>query len=291
MEQSGKRLDQAIAAEVSALSRTRSRRVVAEGGVFVDKKRVKVVGRIVRQGQHVVVHYNEELIEKKQVLTLPHIPIIELNNEYLVVNKPSGIFSAPTPESDRNDLVFILAEQLRKIGESCELFVVHRLDRPTSGLMLVARNKHAAARLSQLLESHSIKREYLALILTPGADTARIAEPISDRHAVTHFKVLERRGEVSLVHAELETGRTHQVRIHAEAWGSPILGDSKYGRRILRERLLAANIAMNSIPRLGLHAFRLAIPSSAGTEARSYECPLAGDLELFWDAQGKLAAG
>lgn len=281
-EQSGRRLDQVIAAEVERLSRTLTRRVVAAGGVFVDKKRVKVAGRLLHTGQRVVVHFNEQLHASPISVAPPEIPIVALSTGHVVVDKPSGMFSAPTPESDRNDLTFALAAQLKKEGLDDELFVVHRLDRPTSGLMVLARTRSEAAVLSEKMESHTIHRDYLALVLSPTSDAASIDTPIDGRTAKTHFTVLEQRGPVSLIQAKLETGRMHQVRIHAEAWGSPILGDSKYGRSLLRARLREQNIHLNSIPRLALHACRLAWETSEGVPV-TYQSPLPADLLEFWN--------
>lgn len=281
-EQSGRRLDQIIAAEVSALSRTRAKQVISEGAVFVDKKRVKVAGKLLFQEQQVVVHYNEHLVSRATKPPPYTVPIIALSAEYVVVDKPSGLFSTPTPESDRNDLMYLLAELLRSKNESDDLYPVHRLDRPTSGLMLVARTKAAAARFSQLMESHQIQREYLAVVFAPPDDQATITVAIDGKPACTHFTVIERRKSLALVRARLETGRTHQVRIHAEAWGAPILGDPKYGRSLLHARALALGERPPRAPRLALHAFELTVPEADGLKHLHFSSPLPDDLKLFF---------
>lgn len=282
-EQSGRRLDQIIAAEVSLLSRTRAKQVIGEGGVFVDKKRVKVAGKLLFKDQQVVVHYNEQLVSATSDVLTFDVPIVALNSDYVVVDKPSGLFSAPTPESDRNDLLYLLAEQLRLQNQNHELYPVHRLDRPTSGLMLVARTPAAAANFSRLMESHQIVRQYLALIFDPKEDQAQITVDIDGKAACTHFSVLERRNSVALVRARLETGRTHQVRIHAEVWGSPILGDPKYGRTLLRTRMLALAEPLPRAPRLALHAFELTVPAGNGSTELHFSSPLPEDLRTYWD--------
>ncbi len=275
-EQSGLRLDQAMASSITQLSRTQSRKILAEGGVFVDKKRVKVAGRPVRTGQRVVVHYNEQLTAQKDTAPPKDVPIIEINADYLVVDKPSGLFSAPTPESDRNDLIYLLKQSLQQQGKPNGLFLVHRLDRPTSGLMVVARRTQAAAELSGYLESHLMKRSYLALCLAPQDDAATLDQPVGEKAARTHFRVLERRGPIALVEAQLETGRMHQVRIHAEAWGAPILGDSKYGRQELRRFTQLTGEKLPTVGRLALHAHRLEIPEQG--KMRCFEQPLPEEL-------------
>ncbi len=286
-EHSGQRVDQIIAAMVPQLSRTKTKKILAEGGVFIDKQRVKIESRALVAGQRVVVHYNASLIDPRQEQSDWVVPIISANPDYLVVDKPSGLFSAPTPDSDRNDVLHVISKRLREEGKSDQLFVVHRLDRPTSGLMLLALHSKAAAALSAHLESHAVFRQYLAIVLSPAQDEKTVETPIAGKTARTHFRVLERRGALALVEATLETGRTHQVRIHAASMGSPILGDSKYGRGALRAA--ARELGTDSwgganVPRLALHAHRLCVPGGVDGE-RNYVCPLPTDLNSFWDAQ------
>ena len=283
-EQSTLRLDQLLGQAVPGLSRTRARQILLQGGVFVEKKRVKVASRTLRAGQRVTVHFEPDAAPRDTKSNW-EIPIVALFDDYLVVNKPSGLASAPTPSSDQNDVVFYLRRQLRALAQNDELFVIHRLDQPTSGVMIFARNSSTAASLSLALADHSIDRQYLALMLTPTEDDARIDAAIDGKPAVTHFSILERRGAVSLVHARLETGRTHQVRIHAEAWGCPIFGDAKYGRRLMHAATRQGRSALGRPPRLALHAFRLKLPALGHADSALFECPLAQDLERFWQAQ------
>lgn len=283
-EQSNLRLDQLLAQAVPELSRTRARQILLLGGVFVDRKRVKVASRTLLAGQRVTVHFEGGAKPRERRSDLD-VPIIALFDQYVIVNKPSGLASAPTPASDQNDVVFALRRQLRALGQNDEVFVIHRLDQPTSGVMVLARSGAAAAGLSAALADHSIDRQYLALVLTPSSDAARIDAVIDGKPAVTHFKTIERRGAVSLVQARLETGRTHQVRIHAECWGSPIFGDAKYGRRLMHAAAQSGRRPVSKAPRLGLHAYRLHVPAVGTAEAAVFECPLAEDLQRFWDAQ------
>src|SRR5690606_26169474 len=146
----GKRLDQAIAAHLPEVSRTRAKVALNDGGVFVDRKRTKVAGRLVRTGQQIEVNLAGAVARKEIDTAAPEIPVVKMTNDFIVVDKPSGLFSAPTPESDANDLLHFLKKTLEEMKESnTEIFLVHRLDRPTSGLMVLARNKKAAAYLSE----------------------------------------------------------------------------------------------------------------------------------------------
>lgn len=284
-EQSALRLDQLLSQAVPGLSRTRARQVLSVGGVFVDNKRVKVASRTLRPGQQVTVRFEQVSKASSDTKSDWDIPIIALTSDYVVVNKPSGLASAPTPVSDQDDVVFYLKRQLRALSEKDELFVIHRLDQPTSGVMLLARNGPTAARLSAALAEHRIDRQYLALVLSPTEDSARIDHAIDGKPAVTHFTVLARRGAVSLVHARLETGRTHQVRIHAQEWGAPIYGDAKHGRSLLHAAQRAGVRAVGKAPRLALHAHVLSLPTLEQTQAAEFKCPLADDLDSFWQAQ------
>ncbi len=283
-EDQGLRLDQAIAKNVEEVSRTLAKKLIAEGGVFLQKKRVKVAGRIVFEGQRVEVNVGRELSASLGESESVAIPIVELTASYVVVDKPSGVFSAPTRESDRNHLLAYLAEELEKRGEHTELYLVHRLDRPTSGLMVMARTKAAAATLSAQLSDKSATRHYLAIVAGRLAESAEVREPIEGKDAATDFVPRESRKGATLVFATLHTGRTHQVRLHAEHLGTPVAGDSKYGRRAQRD--LHARP-----PRMALHATELQFSDPESGEKRMFSSPLPVELALWFKSLPDPAEG
>lgn len=275
----GLRLDQLMARHVPGLSRGKARLVLELGGVFVDRKRVKVSSRKLRPGQWVEVHVGSAVTETQgsakrapleELSVRPRICFVD--EHVVVVDKPSGALSAPTPESDRHDL---LAWLHRELGG--QLHLVHRLDRPTSGLLVYARSPHAAARLGEALALRALSREYLLAVQgSVPWERREVSSPVRGKPASTLFWRVERRGDgpdgSSLLGARLKTGRTHQIRVHAASIGHPLAGDERYG---------AARVA-GSPPRVALHAFRLAFPHPVTGEARVFEAPWPEDLAAWW---------
>jgi len=274
----GLRLDQCLAHEIPELSRGKAKKVLAVGGVFLNKKRVKVAGRLVREGQKIEVHtLDERALPNQESAPRPVIPIVSQTDNYIVVDKPSGLFSAPTPETDQNDLVHFLEEDLHASGALSagkHLHLIHRLDRPTSGLMVLAMQKTAAAALSKQVAEHTMDRVYWALLAGEVHEATSVNLPIAQRQATTHFEPIEVNNGISLVEARLETGRTHQVRIHAESLGAPVAGDSKYGRRILRG-------LSTRPPRLALHARALSFVDPAAKKKVEFQSDFPEELRSW----------
>lgn len=252
-EDAGLRLDQVVARRVPDLSRRKARLVIELGGVFVDRSRVKVLGRKVWRGQRVEVHLGGAAhhatpalgaaARERDAARLPSFTIVHEDDHLIVVDKPSGLLTAPTPESDRNNLADLL-ERRPGVGR---VWVVHRLDMETSGLLVFAKTAEANRGLAELFRTHDVDREYLAVVDGAlGTPTQRVDVPIAGRMAVTHVSVLQTQASTTLVRVRLETGRTHQVRIHMRSLGHPVCGDGRYGER-----------RTEGAPRLALHATRL----------------------------------
>jgi 23S rRNA pseudouridine1911/1915/1917 synthase len=230
----------------------------------------------VRTGQQIEVNLASALARKEIDTAAPEIPIVKMTSDFIVVDKPSGLFSAPTPESDANDLLHFLKKTLEQTKESnTELFLVHRLDRPTSGLMVLARNKKAAAYLSEQVAEHSMTRRYQAVLVGSLPETVVQTSLIDGKEAETTFTPLETRGPATWVSARLGTGRTHQVRIHADALSAPVAGDSKYGRSL--QRALTTRP-----PRLALHACELTFRDPATQNVLQLASPWPRDLAEWW---------
>jgi 23S rRNA pseudouridine1911/1915/1917 synthase len=265
----GFRLDQAIAAELPQVSRTLAKKVLGEGGVFVDRKRVKIAGRLVQEGQTVEVNVAGELLQERPPLPELELFVVSESSTFFVVDKPSGMLSAPSPETDQHDVLAHLAKR-----SPSGVFLVHRLDRPTSGLMVVAKSAKSAAHLSEQVATHAMKRSYEALIFGSLEKQETVSSAIDEKEAITHFSPLQKYGDVSHVRADLETGRTHQVRIHATHRGTPILGDSKYGRALTRKVSPRA-------PRLALHARRLVFQDPENDQMVEFESEFPEDLRAY----------
>lgn len=259
----GLRLDQLLAAHVPDLSRRKARALLDQGGVFVDGARTKVAGRVLKKGQVVVANVGGALERASEGHDEPAYAIVHEDAHLVVVDKPSGVLTAPTPEGDRGTLARALEKRFGTI------FVVHRIDLETSGLLVFARTDDANRALSERFRVHDIHRAYDAVLVGKLEDDARtIDAPIGDRRALTRLTVIERFGDrATRVRAELETGRTHQIRIHAKGIGHAIAGDRRYGASMHR-----------GPPRLALHAAELGFVHPATGEAVRFSASLPDDL-------------
>ena len=278
-DEDGLRLDQVIPRHVAGLSRRKARAVIDTGGVFVERARVKVAGRPVRAGQTIEVNVGGALAIARaaSALDLPPLEprIVFVDEHVIVADKPAGLVTAPTPESDRGDLLDQLA---RRYGE---VYLVHRIDRPTSGLLVFARTRDANKRLGDAFVAHDIEREYRAVAVgAPAAQT--IDRPIDGRRAVTHVEPLEPLAGATLVRVRLETGRTHQIRIHLAGAGHPIAGDPQHGGE-------ASRTFVPRPPRLALHAAILGFAHPATGERVRFVSESPEDLAA-WIARLRPAA-
>lgn len=290
-EGDGERLDRLLAAHVPGLSRTRARVLLDIGGVFVDATRVKMAGRTLRAGQ-VVEAWLGGAFERatKQVgrdartrddSAVPPPVILYQDEDIVVVDKHPSQLSAPTPESDRGNLASALEKQL-----GGRIWVVHRLDLGTSGVLLYAKNHEANRVLSETFRLHEIEREYLAVLEgepeLPGGER-RVDSPVRGRNAVTDFSLVERIGPpamplASITRCRLFTGRTHQIRKHARLLGTFVLGDKRHGTRTNHDP-----------PRLALHAARLALRHPTSGAPLEFRAELPPDLAGWLDGLRKHA--
>jgi 23S rRNA pseudouridine1911/1915/1917 synthase len=264
-DDAGLRLDQVIPRHVAGLSRRKARAVIDLGGVFVDKTRVKVAGRIVRPGQSIEVNVGGAIGRAGETPLAPKI--VHVDEHIIIVDKPAGLVTAPTPESNRGDLL----DQLQK--QFGEVFLVHRLDLPTSGLLVFARTSAANKTLGDRFKAHDIEREYRAVAV--GHVTAQtIDREIEKRRAVTHIEPVETFPNATLARVRLETGRTHQIRIHLAGLGHPVCGDRTHGGEVERAFLPRP-------PRLALHAMVLGFVHPATGERMQWESPIPDELATW----------
>lgn len=275
-DDAGLRLDQLIAKRVPELSRRTARKVLQIGGVFVERARVKVASKSIPPGRRVDVHLGSALgiVTAAEKLAPPEIPIVFEDEHLVVVDKPAGLATAATRETDRHNLLYYLAQRPTSTSTSstgARLHLVHRLDLETSGLLLVAKHAEAAQGLSEQFSTHAIERVYRAVLLGDLPDAQSVDQPIGERPARTIFVPVQRKGGLTLVEARLETGRTHQIRIHAQHIGKPVLGDRRYGR--------ASSVAS---PRLVLHARVLGLQHPVTRAPLRWVCEWPSDLADWW---------
>ena len=278
--ESGERLDRFIAAR-GGISRGLARRALDSGGVFLDGRRCKVASRAVQAGQRVEVNLEEGGRSGADQPPLEAVRLLHADSWLVAVDKPPGIPAQPTLTRDSGTIADLAAALVG--GEP--LTVVHRLDRETSGVTVLARTRDAAAALSEAFRSGTPKKTYLAL--TAGAPNppdgrveARLGpDPLrpgrrvvteSGEEARTGYRTLRTGDRAALVEASPETGRTHQIRVHLAHVGAPILGDARYGgpRQVLE----------TTVPRVMLHARRLELPHPGTGALLALEAPIPDDF-------------
>jgi 23S rRNA pseudouridine1911/1915/1917 synthase len=289
----GQRLDRALAS-LTGLSRTRIQEAIKDGAAQVDGKSARA-SQILEAGQRVTLATEAASGADADVsaLAADAIPLRILYEDahLLVVDKPAGMVTHPAPGHSSGTLVNALlahAPELAGVGDRARPGIVHRLDKDTSGLLVVAKDAATHAALAQQMKERAMVKRYLALVegAMPTAEGV-IDAPIGrdprqrlrmgllsvtsgGREARTRFRTLEEHGGRSLLEVQLETGRTHQIRVHLAAVHHPVVGDSVYGRA---QRPLP--------PRQFLHAAHLEFRHPATGEWLTFDAPLPDDLATF----------
>jgi 23S rRNA pseudouridine1911/1915/1917 synthase len=267
------RLDQALPRVVAGLSRGAARRLIASGAVFLNGRRCRVASRLVRPG------------DRLRVDTAPATPVagpltvLHADDELVCIDKPAGMPSAPTQRAAAGSALEVLRHQLRAAGHSLpDLWVVHRLDAATSGVLALARTRRAAAALSEAFRCQTAGKTYVALVDgIPPTEAGTIELPIrtgagraavdsSGRPAHTAWQVIRRGRERALLELRPRTGRMHQLRVHLAAIGYPVVGDRLYGG--------------SPAPRLMLHAAVLELPWPSAALRVAAPIPAAFDAML-----------
>lgn len=287
-DEEGLRLDQFLPRRVSGLSRRKARVLVDLGGVYVDRARVKVASRPLRRGQVVEAVLGTVLEQATSgvgaaardadAATLPPYEVVFEDPHIIVVDKPAGLVTAPTPESDRGNLLDLLQ---RRGGP---VWLVHRIDRDTSGLLIFARTPAANLALGERFARHDVERVYVAVVAGALSGARTIDRPIRGKRAVTHVEPVEALDGATRVRARLETGRTHQIRIHLAGEGHPVLGDREHGGE-------TARLHPHRPPRLALHAAVLGIAHPETGEILRWERDLPPDLAGWLESHPRAPGG
>jgi len=294
----GKRLDQALALLLPQYSRTRIQRWIEEGAVLINGLGVRARD-LVTGGESATV---EARLPPESGVAAEKLPldIVHQDAQVLVINKPPGMVVHPGAGNREHTLQNALLAHDAKLKRVPRAGLVHRIDKDTSGLLVVARTLDAHTALVAALGAHEIEREYLAVCTGAMTGGGTVDEPIgrhrtqrtkmtvrSDgRKAVTHFRIERRFRAHTLARVHLETGRTHQIRVHMAHVGYPIVGDPAYGGR----RKLPAGAspelvnALQTFPRQALHAARLTLTHPKSGKRVSFDAPLPEDLAGLLDA-------
>ncbi len=249
IEDIGVRVDRYLAEALDGVSRSRIQQWIAQG-LLTSSVKHKI------KKNHVLSEAEEITLQIPEAKTLDvvaeniAIDIVYQDHDLLVVNKPVGMVVHPAPGNYSGTLVNALlyhVKDLSDIGGVIRPGIVHRIDKDTSGLLMVAKNNAAHHSLAEQLKVHSVERKYFAVVRAGFKQTSGTVdkpigrsrnnrlkmaiEPNAGRHAVTHYSVIEQFGEITLIECQLETGRTHQIRVHMASIGHPLVGDSIYGIR------------------------------------------------------------
>jgi 23S rRNA pseudouridine1911/1915/1917 synthase len=261
---------------------------VEAGHVTVNGAVITSAGAWVGDGD--VVAHRPELPRRTRAPRTPPLPIVHLDEHVLVIDKPSGLLVHPTADGEQDTVLSRGAAELaRREARPGRLFVVHRLDQGTSGVMVLGRSHGAAEALQDQFRVHGVTRRYLALVRgdvreevvierdigrpRPGARRGALAPGRGGQRALTTVRPVKRGGAATLVEAELGTGRTHQVRVHLSYLGHPVLGDAIYGD---------PKSDPVEITRLALHAAHLGFRHPESGEWIEFNVALPPDLARAW---------
>jgi 23S rRNA pseudouridine1911/1915/1917 synthase len=331
-EDAGVRLDHFLVARIPNVSRVRVQLLVEQGKVLVNERPSKASLKLKGTEQIEITGTIEAAPLKAFAEDIP-VEVVFEDKDLAVVNKPAGMVvhaSSGSAEDVRNRGTLVNAllfrfNKLSEIGGELRPGIVHRLDKDTSGLIVVAKNDVAHRKLVEQFSSRQVHKTYLALVHNwPKTDTGTVTDPIGrdprnrtrmsvagidPRTAVSHYKVIERLltpyGRFALTEVRIETGRTHQIRVHMSSIGHPIVGDTLYGAPLIllpntlnrerqgnaissrteakKARAHGESAATLALPRNFLHAAHLNFTHPKSGRAVEFDAPLPGDLQIFLD--------
>ena len=290
----GWRLDRALAQAVPTLSRERLKALIATGNVL-DPRGVPVrnASQKISAGEIFSVSIPEPAPSDNEAEPIP-LKVVYEDHDLIVVDKPVGLVVHPAAGNPDGTLVNALlhhcAGQLSGIGGVARPGIVHRIDKDTSGLIVAAKHDRAHEGLARQFKEHTIDRRYQAIVAgipTQGegvieaplgrssANRKKIAIVPGGKHAITRYRLVQPLKEAALVECRLETGRTHQVRVHMASIGHPLLGDQVYGRSRPAHRPVLETLGFR---RQALHAARLGFMHPINNEALSFDSEMPADM-------------
>ena len=298
VEESGARIDQVLARLMPDYSRARLTQWLTEGAITVNAKILKPKHRILG-GESVVIDatLEPEVDWSGQAMALD---IVHADADLIVVNKPAGLVVHPGHGNSSGTLVNALLAEYPELEQIPRAGIVHRLDKETSGLLAVARSLKAQAHLVKQLKDRSMSRHYVALVYGHPRKEGTVDAPM-DRHriqrtkmavvtqgkpAVTHYRVTQTTAHCAWVALKLESGRTHQIRVHMMHLGHPLVGDPVYrtGRPGLGSATEEARTLIDTFPRQALHARTLGLVHPTTGELCEFEAPMPDDLQTLFEA-------
>jgi len=292
----GKRLDQALSLLFNNYSRARLQQWIKAGRVTVEAQQRKSKDKVYL-GENIILQVEADVEVVWQPEDIP-LNILYEDDDIIVINKPVGLVIHPAPGHASGTLCNALLYHVPNAVNLPRAGVVHRLDKDTSGIMIVAKTLSAHSSLVESLQAREISREYIALVYGETTAGGTVDAPIgrhkvdrkrmavlgdldsAGKHAVTHYRIRQRYHAYTLLDVKLETGRTHQIRVHMAHIHSPIVGDHVYGGRIRIPKQCSENLrtAIQQFKRQALHAYQLTLKHPITKEEMSWQAPLADDI-------------
>jgi len=289
----GQRIDSAMAQMLPDYSRSKITTWVRSGGALINGKTFKPKEKILG-GEIVTLNIKAEKTNDWKAEDIP-LDIVFEDDDIIVVNKPVGLVTHPGAGNWTGTLANALLHYDPSLANLDRAGIVHRLDKNTSGLMVVARSELAQKNLVEQLQTHAVSREYSAIVYGHMISGGTVDEPIGrdpkdrirqavvedGKDAVTHYRVIDRFAHHTHVKAILETGRTHQIRVHLSYIGHPLIADPMYGGKIRFPKKADDHLknALKKFNRQALHAKKLTLTHPITLEQMSWKAPLPQDLK------------
>ena len=298
LEMAGMRLDQVLAELFAEYSRSKLQTWIKSSRVLVNGQELKAKDKL-EGGETIIMDAEAEVVIVSEAENIP-LDIVYEDDSLLIVNKPPGLVVHPAVGNWHGTLVNALLHHDVNLQTLPRAGIVHRLDKDTSGLLMIAKTLQAHNSLTQQLQEREITREYLAV--TRGRMTAggTVDEPIgrhptdrkryvvkeSGKFAITHYRVVQRFTRHTLVQVKLETGRTHQIRVHMAHIRFPLLGDQVYGGRFQMPPACSEllSVELRNFKRQALHAAKLGLLHPVTGEYYEWEQPIPEDMQRLLEA-------
>ena len=311
----GSRLDILLAKKITNLTRSNLKKIIELKKVRINNSIVSAPSKKIKLNESIIVNLEQEKETKIKPAKIKLDTVYE-DRDIIVINKPAGMVVHPGAGNFENTLVnaliFKYKKDLSNINGNLRPGIVHRIDKETSGLLVVAKNNLSHSELGKQFSEHSIKRKYLALVwgvirplkgkiqtLISRSKKNRQLMSVSDingKKAITNYKTkkifnIKDVPKISLIECELETGRTHQIRVHMSFKGNSLLGDKQYGKKNLKFKRINKDFEkrLTSLNRQALHAKSLGFYHPKNNKFMNFECNLPKDFKKLLDLLDKLS--
>ena len=293
----GKRIDSALAEMMPNISRSKITSTIKAGDALLNGYTFKPKDKV--SGEEIVYFNLKQKQNNQWVAENIPLDIVYEDEDILIINKPFGLVTHPGAGNWEGTLANALLHYNADLSGLDRAGIVHRLDKNTSGLMVVAKNPKSQKYLVEQFQTHSVEREYSAIVYGNMISGGTIDDPIgrdskdrikqavrsNGKDAVTHYRVINRYASHTHVKASLETGRTHQIRVHLSFIGHPLVGDPLYGGRLRFPKKAGEEIkeALKAFQRQALHSKKLTLKHPTTGNEMSWEIELAEDMTMLLD--------